>query len=189
MPNVIFVFSVAALSIILGFIALLTQKIYLDPDTKQPTTEVEIPFLGKLRTNIPALVFVFLGIVLAAFAFNRAFPVKKVEWNLIGQFRNVGDQQIDWTKGTLTLIPRIVEPEVSSQGTFLIDAKVDEGKIIEDVFRCIIYSHAIGSAEIILKNEYEAHRNNEETLIETATDNLRKYKPVSIVYYHVEDNQ
>lgn len=189
MTNIFFVFSVAALSIILGFIALLTQKIYIDPDTKQPTTEIEIPFLGKLRTNIPALVFVFLGIFLAAFSFNKAFPVKTVDWNLIGQFRNVGDQQIDWTEGTLSLIPKSITPEVSSQGKFLIDVKVDEGKTIEDAFECIMYSHAIGSAEIFLKKEYEALINKEETLIETASDNSRKYKPVSIEPYDKEDNQ
>jgi len=186
---VILVFSLAALSIILGFIALLTQKIYIDSETKQTATEIEIPFLGKLRTNIPALGFVFLGIFLAAFAFNKASPVKKVEWNLKGQFRNVGDQQIDWTEGTLSLIPKTIKPEVSNQGIFYIDVDIDEGKTIEDAFECIMYSNTIGSVEIFLKNEYEAYEDNKKTLIETVSDRFRKYKPVSIEPYDKEDNQ
>ena len=52
--------GLGTLSILLGFIALLSQNIYLHPETKD-LTEVEVPILGRLRTNYPALVFVLLG--------------------------------------------------------------------------------------------------------------------------------
>ncbi len=46
---------------ILGFIALLSRKIYLHPETKE-LTEVEVPILGRLRTNIPRWsLFTLLG--------------------------------------------------------------------------------------------------------------------------------
>ena len=60
---IIILYAIAALSIILGFIALIKQKVYLDKDTKKQT-ELEIPILGKLKTNYPSLVFVFLGFFL-----------------------------------------------------------------------------------------------------------------------------
>ena len=67
-------FGIALLSIILGFVALLSQKVYLDATTKQPT-EVQIPFLGKIKSNYPALVFAFLGAALAFYAFQKSFPL------------------------------------------------------------------------------------------------------------------
>jgi hypothetical protein len=38
--------GLGTLSILLGFIALLSQKIYLHPETKE-LTEVEVPILGR----------------------------------------------------------------------------------------------------------------------------------------------
>jgi len=45
---------------ILGFIALLSSRIYIDQPSNS-TGEVEVPFLGKPKGNYPALVFVLLG--------------------------------------------------------------------------------------------------------------------------------
>ena len=59
-------YFLAAILIILGFIALLRQKTYIDSKTKQPT-EIEITKLGKFKSNYPALAFVVLGFVLAFF--------------------------------------------------------------------------------------------------------------------------
>ena len=102
MSGTIFVYFISIFSIILGFIALLTQKIYIDPETKKPTVDVEIKFLGKLKTNVPALAFVFLGIALAVFAYSRP---KQVDWTLQGQLIDEENKIVDFRTGTLKLIP------------------------------------------------------------------------------------
>lgn len=67
----IYLYSLSGLSIILGFIALLKQRTYIDADTKQPT-EIEVPIFGKLKSNYPALIFVFLGFDASIFAYDRS---------------------------------------------------------------------------------------------------------------------
>jgi hypothetical protein len=53
--------SVGGLVMIVGGIWIIyKQKIYIDRETKQ-VTEIEVPFLGKLKTNAPALVLFLLG--------------------------------------------------------------------------------------------------------------------------------
>jgi hypothetical protein len=48
------------------------QKIYIDRTTgAQITTEIEVPLLGKFKTNTPALVLFILGVILLIYA-----PVK-----------------------------------------------------------------------------------------------------------------
>jgi len=182
MTTIIFVYGISALSIVLGFIALLTQKIYIDPTTKEPTVEVEIKFLGKLKTNIAALAFLFLGIALAVFAFGKSYPVKKVEWTLIGQLTNEGNQTINWEEGTLAVLPKPFTFELTEQGSFSITLDIEEGKTIEDAIQMIDYSHPVGRICIRLKKEYEEYSNGRESLIQDATENVRRFRPVPIQY-------
>lgn len=63
----IFKFIFAILLLTFGFIALLKQKTYLDPATRKPTTEVEIDGFGRLKTNYPALIFVFFSVFVFIF--------------------------------------------------------------------------------------------------------------------------
>ena len=58
------IYLLAGLCFVLGFVALLKQKTYIDSQTNQPT-EIELPFVGKLKSNFPALVFVVVGAFLA----------------------------------------------------------------------------------------------------------------------------
>jgi hypothetical protein len=55
-------YGFAVLLAVLGLVALLKQKTYLDSKTGQPT-QIEIPLIGKMKTNYPALIFVFLAVV------------------------------------------------------------------------------------------------------------------------------
>ncbi len=178
MNGTIFVYFISILSIILGFIALLTQKIYIDPETKKPTVDVEIKFLGKLKTNVPALAFVFLGIALAVFAYSRP---KQVDWTLQGQLIDEENKIVDFRTGTLKLIPGD-SAEVTKLGRFDIRIKSEEGQKIEDVIEAIDYSHDDGSVSIVLKKEYEAYQKQQPSLIKSATKSFREYKPVSIQY-------
>ena len=70
MQGIYISYAISGMSIVLGFIALLTQRIYVDTNT-QKTIQMEIPILGKMKTNYPALAFVFLGFVLALVAVNK----------------------------------------------------------------------------------------------------------------------
>lgn len=111
MENIFIMYGISSLSIVLGFIALLTQTIYIDRESNQPT-EIEIPFLGKLKTNIPSIVFVFLGCGLAFYTFDESFPPKQVDWTIKGLFQNTKNTDFDWRKGTLTFHPTNIEGEI-----------------------------------------------------------------------------
>jgi hypothetical protein len=47
MESILIIHGISALAIILGFIALLTQKIYMDAKT-QKATQIKIPIVGRL---------------------------------------------------------------------------------------------------------------------------------------------
>ena len=79
-------FSLSFLSVALGFVALLAQRTYLDKETQKPV-EIEIPVFGKMKSNYPALLFVFLGFALAFYAFDKSYPPPKVEWVVTGALK------------------------------------------------------------------------------------------------------
>jgi len=56
--------ALAGLTMIVGGIWLVyKQKIYIDRATNQVTTEIDIPLVGKFKTNVPALALFALGFV------------------------------------------------------------------------------------------------------------------------------
>ncbi|MGH2508312.1 MAG: hypothetical protein ACRDHZ_13055, partial [Ktedonobacteraceae bacterium] len=65
--------AIGAILIFLGFIALLSQKIYIDHRTNK-ATEIDVPILGKMKANYPALIFVFLGCAVVVFGLNKYTP-------------------------------------------------------------------------------------------------------------------
>jgi hypothetical protein len=74
--------SVGGLVMIVGGIWLIyKQKIYIDSQTKQ-VTQIELPFLGKLKTNSPVVVLFVLGFA------GLFYPIYKSEtnyWHLRGE--------------------------------------------------------------------------------------------------------
>ena len=84
--------------------ALLKQKTYIDSESKEPT-EVELSFLGKIKTNYPALVFVFLGFAAAFFAFQKSGIKEKVRWTIQGQLVDSTQRIDDWREGEFKIIP------------------------------------------------------------------------------------
>ncbi len=180
--QVLFIYGISALTIILGFVALLKQKTYVDPDTRKPT-EIEIPIIGKMRTNYPALVFVFAGVALAVLAFNRSYPTPKEQWEITGSFKSNVDSNINWENGTIILFPIDFRTEISRKGNFRITAMIEQGLSFEDVIQSIDYSHVKGSVQIIPRNEFLAFKKEESSLVENATETGRKYKPIKIEEY------
>jgi hypothetical protein len=63
------ILGIAAIAAVGGIVALVTQKVFVD--NQGHVTEVELPLLGKLRTNYPSLVAIFLGVALAYLVLHK----------------------------------------------------------------------------------------------------------------------
>jgi len=183
MVSVYVTYGIALVAILLGFVALLMQKTYVDRETKQPT-EIELPILGKMKTNAPALAFVFLGVALALAAFEKSYPPKKVEWTVQGSFKNVPGKHIDWPTGTLAIHPTDFQPAVSTAGRFTITAMIEEGRSFEDAIELIDYSHPSGSVQLRPKQEYGRYLEHDtSSLIEGTTETTRRFKPLTLTVF------
>ena len=183
-------FGIAGVLVVLGFIALLTQKTYLDSKTKEPV-EIEVPLFGKLKTNYPSLVLVFLGAVLAYLAFEKSFPPRKVDWTLTGSLKHPANKQVSWSQGyDLTLIPSpvIVKERMGDKGEFELVALIDEGKSIEEVFELLVFTHPEGSVRVPLKAEYDAYRTNGSSLINAVTSHTRHFRKIPIETFQASED-
>ena len=189
MGYILIMYIISSLSIILGFIALLTQKIYIDPKTNKPTS-IKIPFFGEMITNFPALVFLFVGGGLALFTFNKSYPPpppKQVIWKLSGSFEKPKGYcgNLNWKEGTLVLIPNtVISSEIKTNGIYFINVQADEGKNIEDIFECIDYTLNDLNAQINLKDQYINYTNGKASLIENTTKTTRKYRTQTAELFH-----
>lgn len=184
--------GLSILSIILGFIALLSQKIYIDSNT-QELTQIKIPLIGKMKTNYPALVFVFIGFSLSLIAFEEAYPPKKVHWEVNGSFQSAvkdnNKEDKNFAIGTLAMFPIDFKVNVTQDGKFKIDAMIEEGKTFEEVVQAIDYSHyTLGSILILPAEEYNKYTNgNKDTKVKFATENMRRYKPIMLTNYQATE--
>ena len=169
--------GISVTSIVLGFIALLKQKNYLDPHTKKPTS-IELPFFGKSKmvTNFPALIFVFLGFV-AVFIilFKPNSKPNEVDWNIQGRFiLPEGDStRVNWLNGVLTIKPKKFETSVYKSGKFQINVKIEEGIKFKDYCEYIEYSSDFGSV-VLYPNIDSADSETKTSII---------YKPKKIERY------
>ena len=178
-----FALGISVLSIVLGFIALLTQKIYIDSRTNT-LTEVEIPLFGKMKTNFPALIFVFLGFALIFFVVEK-FNIQKEDWLITGSLQTVEGREIDWGKGVLELFPcDIKESEIGKNGNFRILASIEKGKTFEDIIERVHFDHPGGASFVLFpRKEYERHSvRSLLSLLKEYTDTTRLYKPLPVEY-------
>lgn len=175
MATIFIMYGISALAILLGFIALLAQKIYIDAKTNQPT-QLSIPIIGKIKTNYPALLFLFLSFVMAYMALEKSYPPRKIPWTIHGSFETTACEDFDWREGIFTLHPTDFYTDMSPSGEFVINGNIEEGKTFEDIVEFIDYSHKSGSIQIYPKREYAAYKQGGETLIEAITDTHRKYR-------------
>lgn len=183
MATLFLAYGFAFAAVFLGFVALLKQKTYIDRHTRQPT-EIELPLVGKMKTNAPALAFVFLGVAVALVAFEKSYPPKKVEWTVQGSFKKVPGKQIDWPTGTLALHPTDFKPEVSTAGTFTITAMIEEGRSFEEAIELIDYSHPSGSVQLSPKQEYSRYLEHDtSSLVQATTETTRRFKPLTLTVF------
>src|ERR1700739_2244340 len=140
-------YGLAAFCFILGFAALLAQKTYVDTQTNQPT-EVELPLVGKLKTNYPALVFVAVGAFLAAFTWSKPRNLGEEEWTITGSLRQPAGEALKWEDGALVLLPKAFDVALPPNGTFQITGSIPQGKQFEDIVTSILYTNGKVSGQI-----------------------------------------
>jgi hypothetical protein len=174
----IIMYIISISSIVLGFVALLKQKTYLDSETKQPT-EIEISKFGKLKTNYPALVFVFLGFVAAFFAFQKSQVKEKAQWIIQGSLVDTSHRIKDWSDGEFKVIPTSADARIdNSSGKYTISIDIDKGRRFEDEIKCIIYSNKYGNAQLYPGKEYNDWLHKKPSLLSNDVEFTRFYKPL-----------
>ncbi|MGO9770320.1 MAG: hypothetical protein ACLPSW_12340 [Roseiarcus sp.] len=62
--------ALGVVATLIGGIYAFQQKIYFDPRDNSVTTEISVPFFGKLKTNAPAIGLCFLGAVSGYLAYD-----------------------------------------------------------------------------------------------------------------------
>jgi len=180
-----FMYAISILGIVLGFIALLAQKVYIDANTNQPT-EIEIPFFGKLKTNFPAIAFVFFGFALAYITFEKSHH-NRVEWNIEGTMEKLENQEIEWDMGNIILTPEDPNIDISEEGRFTISVDIDQGKSLQDIYGQLYVSYPHVSLGLNLITEFDNYYNGKESIIEiirvTDDKGYLKFKPLSFDQY------
>jgi len=199
--------ALGSLLALLGFIALLTSKFYVAGKSQ---VEVQVPFLGKMKGNYPALVFVFLGVGLAVYALKTnadeqkakqtvesAFVAKKAEyekeierlksknpgeadWIIKGQFLAPPGKHIDWEKGVLTYFPGSTTINMDRGGRYEIRLKISRGTDFEHYVQRFNYTNDLGSIDIVPEEELAAFEQRKPTRLASKTDTTRVYKPTPI---------
>jgi len=171
------IYALAGLCFVLGFVALLMQKTYLDSTTHKPT-EIELPMIGKLKTNFPALIFVLIGAFLAAFVWSKPSDLGDEQWTITGSLQVPTGETIKWQDGTYALLPRGWSSSSNPNGTFEMTGPVKKGERFEDTWTHIVYTNGEFNALINIKDEYNKYVAKQPSLILSATDNTRDYAPV-----------
>ena len=180
MGNVtLLVLALAAFSFVLGFVALLSSRIYINPNTKAKLA-VDLPILGKMQTNYPALIFVFVGAALAVFAMEK--EPRDTSWTITGQLREPTNQIKDWrNSGTLRLVQLGPNVAIDEHGQFSIDVDLPEGESFESVVQQIAYVSDRFHLEIFPKDELEAFKKNPAaSKLSKMSATTRVYRPFDV---------
>src|SRR5258705_5810237 len=183
--QVYILYLIATICIILGFIALLKQKTYLDSRTNQPTS-IEIPRIGKMKSNYPALIFVFLGFAIAVLAMIRlnrdvqtSQSPSKVLWTIKGTLKNPAFDSVDWNNFTLELREPDIKYDVPNNGLYEITFLLDSGITPESKYRRLEFTDENGRYinidPIFLDKELEKFNKNEKSKLRKKEINYREY--------------
>jgi hypothetical protein len=179
----IMLYALAGFCFLLGFVALLVQKIYIDGTTNQPT-EIELPLIGKLKTNFPALAFVLIGAFVACFTWSKTSELGQEQWVITGSFQAPPGKAVKWEEGALALVPKSFEGAPEKGGGFQITAPIPKGKKFEEVFTELIYTNGAFTGRINVVEEYKKRMATpQQSLIKSAGDNYRDYSTVLVTDY------
>jgi hypothetical protein len=182
LPQYLVIYGIGTLVVLLGFLALLAQKIYIAEDGKP--TEVELPILGKMRTNYPALIFAFLGVGLLFYGISKCYPPRTIRWEISGQLETWGRKDLDFEKVTIAVFPRNLDLEVKSNGRFVMRLDIPEGETFEGAVQRIDFSHPSASGELVPSGEWNAYEQNpERSKLLGRTVTTRQYKPIPLLVF------
>jgi hypothetical protein len=172
----------SVISVVLGFIALLTQKKYIDKATHE-VTEIEVKGFGKMKTNIPALAFVFLGFALAFYVVFSALggghrSAQEETWLIKGQFRSADSNRV-WLARNLSLEQSPIIPTMTPEtGEFTLEVPIPGERNFEDKYEYIAYNDGKWSAQISTKNALKDYEQGSRTNLIDKGPKSRKYAPV-----------
>jgi hypothetical protein len=179
-----FVFGMTC--VVMGFFALLKQKLYIDSKTNK-ATEVSLPIVGKMKTNYPALVFVLVGFasMYPIYSFKQPDIDAKDDYLVKGRIEisqpsTTGENRgsaasPDFSTSIIMPFPSdVIDSQVESDGTFSMTIKVPKGRTFEDYVQTLQLSgptHMIGSI-------IPAEAKNDRTILIRSTPNSREYRMV-----------
>ena len=202
--------GLGSLLALLGFVALLTSKFYVAGKSQ---VEVQVPFLGKMKGNYPALVLVFLGVGLAVYALKTNADEQKIQqkiesdfvakkadyekkialleakspgqadWIIKGQFLPPPGKQVSWDHGILTYFPESTTISIDRAGRYEMRLKIPRGTDFEHYVQRFNYSHDLGSIDIVPEQELAALEQQKPSALVSKTDTTRVYKPIPIVAF------
>ena len=176
-----FIFSITC--VVLGFVALLKQKVYIDSSTNQPT-EVSLPIIGKLKTNYPALLFVLVGFVAMYRGFGETPGEPDTEDYLVTGRLEVDParvapedrerlKHIDFSTMMILPFPNdFSNSRIEKNGSFSFMIKVPKASQFEERVQRLILS---GPSDLIGSIDPGEARNNPDMLKKSAP-NLREYR-------------
>ena len=183
--SLIIMLSISGGAVLLGFFALLTQKIYIDPDTNQPI-DISIPLIGKLKTNYPALVFVLGGLFLAWSTYEKS-TIETQKWYITGKLKvnpttdspNVQSKLVEmgWNNGQILPTPMpISDLVVEKNGIFKFTIDIPKSMSFEEAIQTLQFSghpYLFGNINLNkVKNNKE--KNGKESSIDSQLIGLTK---------------
>lgn len=181
MTDLHIMYGIAGLLIFFGFVALLLQKTYVSDPNTGTASEIDLPFIGKLKTNYPALIFVFLGCALAYYAFGN----RTHSWRISGTLglpedargAQVGGSEFNWSDGTFTAFPSNFTPHIERNGSFDLTVEVAGSGPLEDFIKELMFEHPLAKKEIPLT----------ANSIKNSTESAIQLKPQIVEYFGKQD--
>jgi|GEM_PF-3496259 len=166
-------FGIATLLIVLGFIALLTQKVYLDSATQQPIT-IEVPFVGKMAANVPSLALVFFGFALAIYGIEH-FSQKNVKWKITASLKPDAPVS-NWQGLRVSVFPVDTDVDLDREtGRFSFDMQIPDGQTFESVVSTVFIDADFGAASLVPKDAMDLRNNKQQSMLTSTTDTTRVY--------------
>jgi hypothetical protein len=149
----ILLICLAAFALGLGFFALLKQKTYLHANSGT-VTAIELPLVGKLQTNYPALVFVAVGLAFGYLANKVRIDEAKETWTTMTPFTIEGqltskENVKDWSSTEITVIPSsLTTQQVSPSGKYRIVIEIPKWQSIDNWLEAITFQSVALSGRI-----------------------------------------
>ncbi len=173
----------ALIGLFLGFWALLKQKTYMNAETKE-VIDIELPFFGKIKSQYPSLIIVFLSFALVLYLLNQVKETRKKYWDITGQFVS-NEINKSWDVNGLHIHPCDINPTMDKDtGVFKFSLAIEEGKSFEDVYKAISYTDKYESIILEPQKELTKYNSNKEknsSLIAVENSIIRQYKPIKLI--------